>query len=266
MMTSIKKMPCPAFKMRKLLLAGSFIAAMPMMVSIANATPAPTHTVVISNIVGTWENATPTGNATYAANGTADPTARWGAPTDPTKSGYNFLAANTISTIVPPSPTPQFTLGTFQHLNEPITAGTSITGIELLIGAKVSIDGGPTQSLNFLFDFTHDETTNNFDPNCPYGVGTGINVNGCADKVTVNYNSLSDSFLIGTDQYTLSLTGFEVGGVPQTSFLTEEDALNSASLLGTIELRSAAVPEPMALAVLGSGLIGLGVARRKYTV
>jgi hypothetical protein len=246
------------------LLLGTALATLGV-IGAANA-----HTIQISGITGSWQNGVPPANVTYTGNGTANPEARWGVPAGGNgQSGYNFSAAGTINTVIPPSPTPQFTLGTFQHVNEPIDAGTSITGIQLAIHANLSIDGGAAFGANFLFDFSHDETTNSLNP-CPYGGanGQGVNINGCADRVSVNYNSLSDTFTVGTDTYTLNLFGFEIGGNQVSQFLTVEDAINTASLEGVIELRSQAigtvgVPEPASMALIGAGILGLGIVRSR---
>ncbi len=90
-----------------------------------------------------------------------------------------------------------------------------------------------------------------------------MNINGCADHVQVGYNTLSESFNVGGDLYTLNVLGFEIGGVTQHAFLTEEAANDSALLIADVTLRSLAVPEPFTLAMFASGLLGLGMVRRR---
>ena len=173
-------------------------------------------TIQFNLITATWQNATPSAVATYTGNGTAHAKARWGTPANGNgQSGYNFdaPASQPVTAIVPPSPSADFVLGTFSHVNEPIT-GSSITGIQLAVTMDVNIGGTDVGNQTFLFDFTHDETDNNLNP-CPYGGanGQGINVNGCADRVTVTVDTHTASFLVGGNNYTVNIEGFEVGGV-----------------------------------------------------
>ena len=176
------------------------------------------------------------------------------------RSGYNFLGTDSAVNVIAPGSSGNFVIGTFEHVNFPVTGG-SITGIDLLFTADVWVDGTKLGSRTFTYNFTHDETDNNQRP-CPYGgAGNPINSAGCADRVQMNFNSSSETFLIGLDKYTLDIAGFLVAGSPTAGFLTKEGVVNTAYIQGNVNLFSRAVggvPEPStwAMMILGFGATG----------
>lgn len=181
-------------------------------------------------------------------------------------SGYTFQSPSgqPIVATVPPSPSPDFILGTFQHLNNPIPAGSSITGIDLTVSTDVKIEGVDEGILSFQFHFTHNETDNGANPCADGGQnGHGVNVNGCADHVTVNALSDTAQFTIGGDHYTIDIIGFEQNGVITNGFWTEEGVTNTADLAAHVSLFSDVVtipgaPEPSTWAMGLMGFAGLG--------
>lgn len=221
-------------------------------------------TVTFSNIKGTWFDAIP--GATITGDATANPVARWGVDTGSGRSGYDFVAAGGSPFVnVPPSPSGQFKLGDFTHVNQPILA-PSITGIKLQVTADVDVDGTGVGNKQFVFQFLHDETPNGATP-CAYGGANnqGVNINGCADRVTTNFLDASDSFMIGSDQYTINIVGFQLaaGGTPVTEFLTIESLNNTAGLFAEVLVDTRSIPEPGMLALVGVGLLGAAAARRR---
>ena len=216
-------------------------------------------TVTLTNIFGTWFDPNPAAVITSNTGaGTASTQVRWDA------SGYDFVAAASASAVVPPSPSASFVIGDFSHVNFPVFS--AISEIKLKITADIDVDGSNVGNRSFVFRFLHDETPNGDDP-CAYGGanGVGVNVNGCADRVQVEFTDASDSFLIGSDLYTVNIFGFNAGGSVVSDFLTAERATNTAQLLANVTLRRdvTGVPVPGTWALAGLALAVVAVQRRR---
>lgn len=241
------------------------------------STAAAASTVNFTNITGgffdgTLVNPLTAPAITYTGVDTMNTGASWGIAAGFGQSGYNFATAGAITTAVtPPSGvSPTVTLGTFQHVNFPINSGTSIAGISLRFNADVDVDGVSQGNRSFLYRFVHEETPNAANPCAAGGAnGVGVNINGCADRVAVNFIAQSDSFDIGGVAYTLDVIGFVTGGgAPVTSFLTVERLTNEAFIVGRLTEYAAAVPEPATWSLLigGFALTGSAMRRRRAIV
>lgn len=240
------------------LLAGAAVLALGT--AAANAA-----TVSISGITATWQNVVGGGGGSVISTpglGGATTSVRW--PAAGAQSGYNFtIAGDPINVNLPPDPSP-FTLGTFNHLNFPIVAGSGIDSVQLAITANISVDGNAVGNKMFVFDFDHWETPNGENPCANGGANNvGVNINGCADRVAFASSDLSESFEVDGVLYTLTLSGFQVGGSLISEFWTIENSNNIATLVGQVSRVEVPVPAPAAMALFGMGLLGLGFAMRR---
>jgi len=246
--------------------------------------PAFADDVKLTNVLGQWSNAITDQGAnlvTLSPGQPSDPAkVQWGTPFAPNtmQSAYVFDAANAglTLTVIPPGSSGIGILGTFTHENFPITPPT-LQSIQLAVFTDIAVNqGGPDVPLGnfaFVFDFTHDETPNGgvpggpFTGSCPYGgaQGAGVNINGCADRVTVSPVDDQTVFTIGSVQYTLTILGFSNDGCASTSssFLTIENKTNSADICAQVTAVTRDIPEPGSLALVGLALLAAGFIRRK---
>ena len=246
-------------------------------------TPVSAAIVTFSGSTATWSDVVKQNSSTpvsYSGNGSATALVSWGVPAAypyTAKSSWKFatVATSPIS-VSAAADSGLFTVANFAHTNRPIN--NSITGAKLTFSTDVNVDGTDLGFKTFIFDFTLDETPNQTNP-CAYGGANhrGVNINGCADKVTFNQNASSDTFTAGASTYTLNLFGFVLPGTTTavSDFLTRENAVNNAQIVGQLDVSTDPfppppppdpVPEPQAwgLMLLGLGVAGGALRRRRF--
>ena len=249
---------------------GAATAALTLIASSAFAA-----TVSIESVTGSW-TAVSQNNAHGVTISNSDTFSEvtWGeAPTNGSQSSYSF--ERTIPPAVIAAPGEEFALGKFTHHNWPIYtvpsdgADTAIDWAELKVDFQVKID-------DVLYDFTrnyrfdHSETPNAGGANgaCAFGGNdgdAGVNENGCADRVVASLNEAgSETLVVDGLSYTFDISGFEVDGETLDFFLTKENAINEAILVGTYDVSEISpVPLPAAGWMLIAGLGGLAAMKRR---
>lgn len=212
-------------------------------------------TITISSVTGSWMNPNPAG--VTITNGADMSRVSWGIPIGSgSQSSYVFDSdvPPPLSVEVPPTVTPWLDLGNFTHNNFPINP-PSLNSIELSLVLSMLVDGAPV-SQSFLYTLTHNETSN-VGPCAFPGVTT------CPDQVTISSPS-SGTFVAGGVRYTLELRFSRDGGATVLDqFITEENRANTADLFGRFTSELVPIPEPASMGLIGLGLAGLLLAKRK---
>ncbi len=206
---------------------------------------ATTYAVDVQSVTGTWQNAKEADGtlpSNFSSSGGGS-TIHWGFPSNgDNNSGYVFTSLAPINNVALDTP---FAIGTFTHLNFPIT-GDALVSVDLKVVESLLIDNVLT-TFNATYNFLHDETPN---------VGGG---NCCPDVVTFQNNiSTLGTFLINGQTYTIGLVGFSTSpnGPLLSQFVTTEGRSNTATLYAQISNPQVFVPEPSTYLLLASLLAG----------
>ena len=229
----------------------SIFATLTVMAGVSAATTV--EALTVTSVDGIWQNASP------AVSGEGTDQIRWGTQwKDYDLSGYDF---NATSTDFEAYEGASFVIGTFDHLNFPVT-GTFLETVDLAVSFTIA---GLGEAITSTFSFAHLESYN-WAKTCANGAANyqGVNSEGCADRVSATLNlGKTESFMIDGVTYVLDILGFHYEGELMSEFWTVEKEVNSAELVAVFRtLPPSEIPLPASGLLLLAGVAGLFAKRR----
>lgn len=217
----------------------------------------------LQSVTGAWFVESLVGTPPVSGEGAAE--LRWGTAHlsyNGDRSGIRFDATSLDG---PYGPDVAFGIGTFTHMNNVITKGEypGVVRLDLSISARFD-DVLRTFTSSFRFSIWE---TLNLGSTCANGqanlVRGSVNENGCADRVQLLSNGgLSEEFKVGGKTYTFDLLGFADWG---EDFWTVEQQDNTAHVQARFSVvEPSVVPLPAGAWLLLTGMVALGLARRRH--
>jgi hypothetical protein len=224
----------------------------------STALAVPLASIDVDSVVGKFENNVdvvgPDGGASLISYVPNTASIFWGVP-GPSgtglQSGYTFTG-DAPPTFAAPTDGSIFSLGEFDHDNEPILlSGNRLSTVDLNVVIDTAIG-----SFNPIYQLTHLETPNT-EP-CALPSDTP-----CADTVTISITEVAiGQVTLGGYVYSLFIDGFlNSEGEVVTALVTQEQGVNNAHLVGRITV--APIPLPAAGLLLVGALGGLGLMSRR---
>lgn len=210
----------------------------------------------------------------------SNPNAELGAPTTlewgTGGGGPSSLVVDSSVTSPPVLTTggPQVAGASLTHNNNPI-AGTTLTSATLSTQLVLTASSDPTITQTLMSNFQIAFTETNNDGDCGFA-----SVSNCDDIfILLNPELLIEEFIIDEFIYTITLGAVGLGPLSDAAcaeagqpagcvgFTTQESQANSLQTFFSISAREIRIPEPASLALLGFGLLGMGIAvRRRHKV
>lgn len=209
-----------------------------------------------------------TGSNPNANLGNAPTTLEWGTG----GAGPSSLVVDSTVTNPPTLTTggPAVSGASVTHNNNPIL-GPTLTSATLSTQLVLTAASDPTITRTLMTDFDIDFTETNNDGDCGFA-----SVSDCDDIfILLNPEVLVEEFIIGEFIYTITLGAVGLGPLSDAAcaeagqpagcvgFTTQESQANNLQTLFSISAREIRIPEPASLALLGFGLLGMGIAVRR---